>query len=1347
MTSHRLRQHLLALTLPAGCALTPVVAHAQSTWNGTTSTAWNLAGNWSPGIPAESSNIIINNTTTNGLTLDANHTIGTLTYGSVEPLRVSGFTLNTQAANTLTINSGLTANGAFTGVGPTFRGNFNIANNQTFTIAGTAGNVTTDAGLLIRGLTDVATTPSNGNIALNGTLTKEGIGQLCIIGSSITGPGSLIANAGALKFNAGGNQAFTLLANGSANVTVNNSASLLISRNSGTFNVTRPIILNNSAGLVFGGNTDNTTFGSDFTFNGTHTVNVSRNFTLTGAITTASSAITRTGGSILNLTGNISGFNGTLINTAGTLTIANAFPGTLQQTTGGSTTVNGLLQGTASVTGGTLTLAGGVSTNVTATGGTLNLTGPADGNVTVTNATLNSESNVGGSLEFTNSTLGINGSTPAVLHTPFDVVINGTVTVALSGGIPLATPFKVLSYDGSIIGDETNFTLAGGANAYRGFTFTNNTAAKSIDLSVNAGAVTWTGAANANWDINTSANWSGSSDKFFQVDAVTFPSVASNKLISIVTTVTPRSITFENELGNDYALSSPGTAFITGTTSITKNGGGVTQLGGANGQNYTGPINVNAGTLRMGSRDAFGLNSGITIASGGQIDINGQTPGTVATGGYTYTISGTGPAPANAGALVNNGVAVNENAGVKNLILAADATLGGVGRFDIGYAGLGGFGTITGNGHTLTVTNTGAVDFRGDASATPINIVANAGTIYAEDNNNAYGGTTGTVTVNAGAKAGTYGVRSIATPVTLNTNGTLHNQGGGVGTWTGTITLAGTGTAFDTNGTNIIMAGTIAETGGARVLTKGNTGATLATLIISGTAANTGNTSITNGWLQIGNGGTTGSINTNPVDLVSATSGLIINRSDDVTIPNVITGLGPAANASNPAALTKYGTGTLTLTGASTYTGATRIDGGAVAIGSNDTVFGTGLLDLRAGTVRASDATARTISNSVSYSANMTLGSATTGNLLFTGGTNVGGGAKAFTVQNAVTEFSGFITGGASTSTLTKDGPGLLIFSNDNNYLQTNTITAGILQVGNGGTTGTLSSTAVINNASLVINRSQIDEITPFTFANNISGTGTLTHSGPANTILSGANTYTGDTIITNGILTHPNANFADTAGISISGTGKLDLTHVGTDTVLKLTLNGAAKAPGVYGATGSGAQFETPLITGTGTLTVTSDGSSTPYSSWATDKGLTGANNAPTANPDQDKYNNLTEFAIDGDPLSGKASGKVVVKVASVGGVQALTLTLPVRTGVGTFAGATALSATGDGVTCTIEGSDTLGASSWTLDIDEVTGADATAIQAGLPALSGAGWTYRTFRSPGAITGDPSDFIRVRVD
>lgn len=1361
MTSHRLHQQLLALSLPVGWFLSPVVANAQSTWTGAT-TNWNVATNWNPAaIPAEGSDIIINNTTTAGLTLnDGSHTVNNITFGSAPPLRISGFTLQTTQANTLTVKGGITANGVFAAVGPTFRGNFNfgqsLTGDQTVSVGGAVGSVTADMGLFLRSFDDTASATPRGTMVMNDDITKIGTGQLVLLGFDLTGAGDFIVNEGGLKFNGGGNQAFNV--GGTGNITMNGSSILMISRNSGSFPVfTRPVIMNGSSSLQLGGNTDNTTLPNTWTINNASlALSVGRNFTLTGPITTSmdTTSVTRSGGDatkFLTLSGNNSNFTAPFFNNAGILNIEGPFGASISAT-GTATVANtvnlsaaGSIGGNVTGTLATLNLNGPVAGNVDGLSGTLVTNGAIDGNLTGSaGLNLGGESIVAGNIDLQGVNLTAPAATPASLHAETDLTVSGTNTVTLTGVVPLNTPIKVVSYDGFLAaGDQTNFTLAGGVNAYRSFSFADNTAGKSIDVSVDAGAVTWTGAVSPNWDINTTANWSGTSDKFFQLDAVTFPNIASNKLINLPGNVSPRSITFQNDLGNDYRIA--GTGFITGGTTITKNGTGVTELGGANGQNFTGPIAVNSGVLRMVSRDAFGASSGITVASGGQVDLGGQAPGTLASGSYTYTIAGDGPAPGNAGAIVNNIAALDQNAGIKNLVLTGNASLGGSFRFDIGRTTATGSGVITGNGHTLTVKNSAVVAFRGDASGSPINIVANAGRIYTEDTDNGLGGATGTVTVNSGARAGTFGNRTVVTPVTLNAGGILHNQGGGVGTWTGTITLAGAGATIEADGgQNIIISGNLTESGGARDLVKtGN-----ARLIFTSNAGYTGNTTITNGFVQVGNGGTTGSINGNPIDLVSATSGFIVNRSDDLTINNVISGLGPAANAADPGAVTKVGTGTLTVTAANTYSGVTRFGAGTVAIGSNATVFGTGLLDFRGAVIRSSDATNRVIANPVSYSADTTLGSAGTGNLLFTGAVGTGGGAKGFNVQNAITEFSGVLSGTASTATITKSGPGTLIFSNENLYLQTTTISQGVLQMGNGGTTGSLSTTNVINNASLVINRQAPEGFDIFDFNNIVSGSGSLTYSGPDTINVNGNSTYTGDTILTDGIFSMAFPSLADGSSLRMTSDATIDLFHNLTDTVNKFFVNGTAQAVGTWGRVGSiaalGADFESPLITGDGLLEVTSTGSATPYDDWATDAGLTSGNSAPTANPDGDGFVNLAEFGFNGNPLSGATGGKIVVKIASVGGQQALTLTLPVRTVVAGFSGGTFLTATGDGVTYTIEAGDNLG--TWGLDVDEVIGTDATAIQTDLPEIED-GWTYRTFRSPGAIGGDPIEFIRARVE
>jgi hypothetical protein len=120
----------------------------------------------------------------------------------------------------------------------------------------------------------------------------------------------------------------------------------------------------------------------------------------------------------------------------------------------------------------------------------------------------------------------------------------------------------------------------------------------------------------------------------------------------------------------------------------------------------------------------------------------------------------------------------------------------------------------------------------------------------------------------------------------------------------------------------------------------------------------------------------------------------------------------------------------------------------------------------------------------------------------------------------------------------------------------------------------------------------------------------------------------------------------------------------------------------------------------------------------------------------------------LDGNPATGARSGKIVAKIAPVSGSNALTLTLPVRSGAtadpfDSAGGELGLRQNVDGVSYKIQASDEM--TNWTLDVAEVTDSDATAIQSGLPALN-SGWVYRTFRSPGAVAGDPREYMRAVI-
>jgi autotransporter-associated beta strand protein len=98
---------------------------------------------------------------------------------------------------------------------------------------------------------------------------------------------------------------------------------------------------------------------------------------------------------------------------------------------------------------------------------------------------------------------------------------------------------------------------------------------------------------------------------------------------------------------------------------------------------------------------------------------------------------------------------------------------------------------------------------------------------------------------------------------------------------------------------------------------------------------------------------------------------------------------------------------------------------------------------------------------------------------------------------------------------------------------------------------------------------------------------GGLTKLGAGTLALNGTNTYAGDTRIQAGQLRIGNPSLADASNIYLAPGTTLDLGFNGGDAVNGLFLNGAPQAAGVWGAVGSGAQFTSSFLTGTGFLNV----------------------------------------------------------------------------------------------------------------------------------------------------------------
>jgi hypothetical protein len=165
------------------------------------------------------------------------------------------------------------------------------------------------------------------------------------------------------------------------------------------------------------------------------------------------------------------------------------------------------------------------------------------------------------------------------------------------------------------------------------------------------------------------------------------------------------------------------------------------------------------------------------------------------------------------------------------------------------------------------------------------------------------------------------------------------------------------------------------------------------------------------------------------------------------------------------------------------------------------------------------------------------------------------------------------------------------------------------------------------------------------------------------------------------------------------------------------------------------------------GSVVINSTSFTTAYQTWIRSYNFLDFTNpdlTQTGDPENDGKTNIEEFALNDNPASGAASGRIRARVETVGVDQALVLTLPVR-GNPTFTGSPAKTATIDGVVYTIEGSNNLGI------FDQGVSVVTPASEDGLPPMApGSGWSYRSFRLDGAIGGGtprgPQGFLRAVI-
>ena len=353
------------------------------------------------------------------------------------------------------------------------------------------------------------------------------------------------------------------------------------------------------------------------------------------------------------------------------------------------------------------------------------------------------------------------------------------------------------------------------------------------------------------------------------------------------------------------------------------------------------------------------------------------------------------------------------------------------------------------------------------------------------------------------------GANTYQGPTTIS-GGTLQLAGGFDRLPTTSALMMASGTALDLNG-NAQTIGSISGSGAvldSSALTVGtdSTDTTFSgtlsgsgdllktgvgTLTLAGSNSYSGKTYINAGILQIGNYGGCGTLGTGDV-LDNAT--LMFSRSGAVTVANNVSGNG---------SLIQAGLGTLVLTGTNTYSGGTYIDGGT--------------LQLAGGPNRLPVGTAVTLRTGV---LDLNGNDQAIGSLNYVGGGS-GGGSSAVTLGVATLSIgdgtnSNYAWNISGSGSLAKTGSGMLTLTGSSTYTGGTTVSEGTLQIGDGssGHDGSLATCGVTDNAVVVY-----DVFAGQTADYPISGGGSLTKIGGGALILSGTDSYSGETTVSAGTL------------------------------------------------------------------------------------------------------------------------------------------------------------------------------------------------------------------------------------
>ncbi len=1148
----------LQAVLGLACVL-PLALRAQSTWLGTTNNGYNTAANWSPAsVPGAGADLIF--TATAGQT-----SIGINTAASVNSLTFSGSFPSYQFNNgggSLTIGAGgVTVGSGATNALISFNNGLNpvLSANQTWSTSSSNGNMSV-----------------SGNISGAFTLTKAGTGYLTLGGSNTFSGLTISGGTVYLTQNTSG---------GSGTIAVQSGGTL--GMQSGDISLSNALSLASGAtlgGTLNSGSAKLTVSGTATLGSSTTTLNLnSGDVEFTGNVTGPSNtALTvhsgGTGAAIFD--GTTSNLSSVTADSAATVFKSSAtFPSTaIAATNGGYVSVSGADTTTTNTFLGLITDKAnfngiiGFDTDKNASTPTIyssniDLTGFTSGNVRLGSASFGvltgTITPAGQSYDFggfagqtgflaVQSALADHGGTTGVsVLTPSasgGIGQNG-LAVILQGNNTFTGNLSV-TYSGVIL-DSANALPSGstfsmGNNAYVGYTEAATGFATFASFAAKATSYTSTSVLgiDSHDPIAYQINGSGSTTTRTLSDATIDLSTFNPVFLGTITGATINS-------SQIIAPSSDHTLRLVNLSDF-------------------GTFTINTS---IADADAHALVAGLPGAEG-MVVLNGTN---TYTGGTT--LQGGGLTAGNANALGTGAITVGATTG-NNSVLAA-GTSGLTIANDIAVTDFLNIGTGTVNSSNNNVFNadTNALTLSGTIS----NVSGHTGRLYLTTpttitGTNTYSGGTyveanTTVSTNGGLGTGFVDIGYGAT-LTLTSShpsiGSLSNAGSFIpGAGTGALSLGSSVVDLTINQTsNLVFSGAITTASSATTLIKSGSGQ----LTLAGANASTftGNVSLTAGTLSIGDSNTTTTTFASPVATSSGTT-LVFRPAASTTLS-----YGAAITGAGTVNVNGNGSGIVSITApVGNFTGPSNVSTGTLQLNADNAWSNASTLTLNGGT-------------NLQVNGNQTIQNLTSNG----GGVAIANG-KTLTVNSAAgSTISGAIsgTGGA----LVKSGSGTLTLTGTNTYTGGTSITAGTLQLGSGGSNGTLTGTIDVSSGATL----QLNHSTTNTVSNTITGAGGVSNTS-GTTTLSGTNTYTGGTTITGSTVSiSNNANLGSSGGITFNsgaGTPTLKITS-GLGTVNRnVTLNGAGTIDATGTTTLSGAVNGTANLTkaGAGTLVLTGNSSS----------------------------------------------------------------------------------------------------------------------------------------------------------